>query len=157
MKKAIASGLIGLIALGGGVAVAAPGAIAQVDEGDTARQEMRAEKRAQRVETLTDVLGITAEDLQAAKESGQSIADIAVAQGLDAQAVIDALVADAQARIDAKLEAGEIDAERAAAKAEKVEERITARVNGEGPERGERGERGPRGTRGAAASVEAGV
>ena len=142
MKKAIASGLIGLIALGG-VAVAAPSAFAQ-DTDDTTRQEAREARRAQKVETLTSALGISAEELQAAKEAGQSVADIAAAQGVDLQDVIDALVANAEARIDAKLAAGDIDAERAQEKLDSIEERITARVNGEGGERGF-GRGGPRG------------
>lgn len=136
MKKAIASGLIGLIALGGGAAIAAPSAFAQeaddtTTEERTERQEARAERKAEKVETLTSVLGISEEDLQAAREDGQSVADIAAAQGVDLQAVIDALVDNAQARIDAKLAAGDIDADRAADKLESLEERVTARVNGE--------------------------
>lgn len=136
MKKAIASGLIGLIALGGGAAIAAPSAFAQeaddtTTEERTERQEARAERKAEKVETLTSVLGISEEDLQVAREDGQSVADIAAAQGVDLQTVIDALVDNAQARIDAKLAAGDIDADRAADKLESLEERVTARVNGE--------------------------
>ncbi len=146
MKKALASGLIGLIALGGGAAIAAPSAFAQeADDQSRAerrelRQEARAERRAEKVETLTSVLGVSETDLQAAREAGQSIADIAAAQGVDLQVVIDALVDNAQARIDAKIAAGDIDAERAAEISDSVEERVTARVNGERPEgRGHRG------------------
>lgn len=142
MKKAIASGLIGLIALGGGAAIAAPSAFAQdaedltQEERTEQRQEARAERRAQKVETLTNLLGISEDELQTARQAGDSIADIAAAQGVDLQAVIDALVDNAQARIDAKVAAGDIDAERAAEKTESLEERITAKVNGEGRSRG---------------------
>lgn len=149
MKKAIASGLIGLIALGGGVAIAAPSAFAQEaddltrEERIELRQQGRAERRAEKVETLTTVLGVSEDDLQAAREAGQSVADIAAAQGVDLQIVIDALVDNAQARLDAKIAAGDIDAERAAEISDSIEERVTARVNGERPE-GHRG-RGHRG------------
>lgn len=140
MKKAIASGLIGLIALGGGAAIAAPSAFAQEaddltrEERMEARQEARAERKAEKVETLTSVLGVTEDDLQAAREAGQSVADIAAAQGVDLQVVIDALVENAQARLDAKIAAGTVDAERAAEISDSIEERVTARVNGERPE-----------------------
>lgn len=140
MNKAIASGLIGLIALGGGVAIAAPSAFAQ-DTDDLSReqriemrQESRAERRAETVDTLTTVLGVSDEDLQAAREAGQSVADLAAAQGVDLQTVIDALVDNAQIRIDAKIAAGDLDAERAAEISASIEDRVTARVNGERPE-----------------------
>lgn len=149
MKKAIASGLIGLIALGGGAAIAAPSAFAQEaddltrEERMELRQEGRAERRADKVETLTSVLGVSEDDLQAAREAGQSVADIAAAQGVDLQTVIDALVDNAQTRLDAKIAGGDIDAERAAEISASIEERVTARVNGERPEgHGGRGHRG---------------
>ena len=146
MKKAIASGLIGLIALGGGAAIAAPSAFAQEaddltrEEHIELRQEGRSERRAEKVEILTDVLGISEDDLQAAREAGQSVADIAATQGVELQTVIDALVDNAQMRLDAKIAAGGVDAERAAEISDSIEERVTARVNGERPEgRGHRG------------------
>ena len=146
MKKAIASGLIGLIALGGGAAIAAPSAFAQEaddltrEERIELRQEGRSERRAEKVEILTDVLGISEDDLQAAREVGQSVADIAATQGVELQTVIDALVDNAQMRLDAKIAAGGVDAERAAEISDSIEERVTARVNGERPEgRGHRG------------------
>ncbi len=155
MKKTIASGLIGLIALGGGAAIAAPSAFAQEaadltrEERMELRQEGRTERRAEKVETLTTVLGVSEDDLQAAREAGQSVADIAAAQGVDLQIVIDALVDNAQARLDAKIAAGDVDAERAAEISDSIEERVTARVNGERPEdhrgRGHRGGPAPQG------------
>ena len=140
MNKAIASGLIGLIALGGGVAIAAPSAFAQDTDDLTReqriemRQESRAERRSVTVDTLTSVLGVSDEDLQAARDAGQTVADIAAAQGVDLQTVIDALVDNAQARLDTKIAAGDIDAERAAEISASIEDRVTARVNGERPE-----------------------
>lgn len=148
MKKTVASGLIGLIALGG-VAVGAPSAFAQDAEEPTTeerearraeRQEARAERRAEKIEALTSILGISADDLQEAREAGDSLADIAAAQGVDLQSVIDTLVGNAEARIEAKQADGTIDAERAAEKLESIEDRVTARVNGERPE-GRRGGR----------------
>jgi len=165
MKKAIASGLIGLIALGGTAAVALPDSSAQEveDETRTERQLARELRKAQKVETISSILGVSADELTAARESGQSIADIAAAEGVELQDVIDALVANAQARIDEKLAAGDIDADRAAEKSESLEERVTARVNGERSEgrrgNGERSEgrrgNGARGNNADAGNVEA--
>ena len=153
MKKAVASGLIGLLALGAGAAIAAPGALAQDSDSTEARQAARAERKAQKIETLTTALGISAEDLRAAKDSGQSVADIASAQGVEVQSVIDSLLANAQARIDAKVADGRIDADRASDRLAKIEERITARVNGEQVERSGRGHRHHRGHGGADGEV----
>ena len=161
MKKAIASGLIGLIALGGGAAIAAPSAFAQDTEDLTReermelRQEARAERRAEKTESLTDALGISADELQAARDAGQSVADIAAAEGVELQSVIDALVSDAQARIDAKIASGDLDAERAAEISDSLVERVTARVNGEHTEGEGHGHHGPRGPRGAQAAQDA--
>jgi len=146
IKKTVVGGLVGLMALGG-VSAFAPAAFAQDadeltrDERRAARQEARAERRADKIETLTSVLNISEDELRAARQDGQTLADIAEAQGVELQDVIDALVANAQARIDAKVAAGDIDAERAAEKLERIEDRITARANGEQPE-GRRGHRG---------------
>jgi len=160
MKKTIASGMIGLLALGGAAAIAVPSALAQDDTESTPEsstdstrrerfEERRAEREARRAERRAEVaelLGVSIEDLQAAHEAGQSIADVAAAQGVDVQIVIDALVADAQARLDEKVADGTIAADRAAEISETLVERVTARVNGERPEGlGERLGRGRRG------------
>jgi len=85
-------------------------------------------------ETLTEVLGIEEEALREALMDGQSIAEIAAAEGVDVQTVIDALVADANARLDEAVAEGRIDAADADEKRAELEEMITARVNGERPE-----------------------
>jgi membrane peptidoglycan carboxypeptidase len=185
MKKAIASGLVGLIALGG-AAVAVPSAFAQTDDDTTttreerqqerserldelvangvisqeqadqmrARFEDRQERHEQRIATLTELLGVSDDDLRAAHEAGQSLADVAAAQGVDVQTLIDVLVAEATADIEAKAAEGELDADRVAEITADLEDRITARVNGERPEGfdgegrrgfGPRGHHGPRG------------
>jgi hypothetical protein len=80
-----------------------------------------------------EAIGITEDELRAALEDGQSIAEVAEANGADVEAVIDALVADATAAIDEAVAAGDLDAERAEEIKAGLEERITAAVNGEGP------------------------
>lgn len=86
-------------------------------------------------EAVLDLLGIDAETLRAELRDGNSLADVAEANGVDTQAVIDAIVAEAQAKLDEALDSGKIDAEKAAEVAENIEDRVTARVNGERPER----------------------
>jgi hypothetical protein len=56
----------------------------------------------ERLATAADALGISEEELRAALEDGQSIAQVAEAQGVDVQTVIDALVAAATERLEAR-------------------------------------------------------
>ena len=84
--------------------------------------------RAGASDTLTTLLGIDAETLRAKLKDGLTLADIAAEQGIAVSDVIDALVTavtDKAAEHDREID---VDA---------VTERITARVNGEKPERPE--------------------
>ena len=79
-------------------------------------------------DTLTEVLGIDAESLRGQLKGGSTLADIAAEQGVAVSDVIDALVTavtDKAAEHDREIDV------------EAVTERITARVNGEKPERPE--------------------
>ena len=51
------------------------------------------------LEAAATALGITADELRTELKSGKSIADVATAQGVNVQTVIDALVAEAKTRI----------------------------------------------------------
>ncbi len=111
------------------------------------------------LETLGEILDLTTDEIKEGFAAGQSIADMAALQSVDIDSVVDQLVAEAMERVDAAVEAGKIDAERAAEISEGLEDKISERVNAdpsERPERGERGERrGQRGPRGADAEGEA--
>jgi hypothetical protein len=55
----------------------------------------RGEKRQERLTTAAEAIGITAEELKTAIEGGQTIAQVAEANGKTVQSIIDALVAQA--------------------------------------------------------------
>jgi hypothetical protein len=74
-------------------------------------------------------LGMDAQELKDALKGGQTLAQVAESKGVDVQVVIDALVAEATARIDAALAAGRIDAARADELKSNLTDRITTRVN----------------------------
>ena len=76
---------------------------------------------------LADALGIDVETLRTELAAGNSIADIAEANGADVQAVIDALIADAESHLDLAVEHG-LDEELAATRLERITERIEERV-----------------------------
>jgi len=67
------------------------------------RQGRRAEHRQESLATAASVIGVTADELKTALQSGQSIADVATANGVDPQAVIDALVAEATANLTQRI------------------------------------------------------
>lgn len=177
LKKTIASGIIGITALGG-AAFALPGlASAQDDvtpdadtpelvtpEGD--RESRRAERlqgliddgiitqeqadaigervgdrrghnrRGHRnLSTVAEVLGVTAEDLRDSLGNGDTLADVADAQGVSVDALTAALVDAKTEKIAEKVEAGRITQEQADAKLAELEARIEAKINGERSER----------------------
>jgi hypothetical protein len=80
-----------------------------------------------------DALGVTEDELRESLQGGSSIAEVADAQDVEVETVIDALVAAAQAELDERVAAGELDEERAAAIEAELVDRITAKVNGEFP------------------------
>lgn len=53
-----------------------------------------------KLEAAAEVLGISEEDLKTALKDGQTLADVAEANGVDRQAVVDALVAAGEAQLD---------------------------------------------------------
>ena len=81
-------------------------------------------------ETAAEAIGISVDELQAALEDGSTIAEVAEDNGVDVQTVIDAMVANAEERLDAKVEEGRLTADEAAEKLERKTEKITDRVNG---------------------------
>lgn len=82
-------------------------------------------------EVVAELIGVDVAELRAALRAGQSIADIADANGVDVQTVIDALVEEAATHLDLAVENGRLTEAEADAKLADLGERIAARVNGE--------------------------
>lgn len=81
-------------------------------------------------DVVTGVLGIDATTLRTDLMAGKSLADIATENGVDPQAVIDALVAEAQVEIDQAVTDGRIDVDRATQLEADLESHLTDLVNG---------------------------
>ncbi|MHB1138918.1 MAG: hypothetical protein ACYC2O_08165 [Microthrixaceae bacterium] len=92
-------------------------------------------------DAAAEALGLEPDALKEALEGDGTIAQVAEAQGVDLQTVIDALVAAATERIDAALAEGRIDEARATELKDGLTDRISERVNEAGGGRG-RGHRG---------------
>ena len=85
---------------------------------------------------VTDVLGIDAQELMTQLRDGSTLAEIATANGVDPQKVIDALVAEAKTHLDQAVTDGRIDQAEADQKLADATTRITDRVNNGRPDRG---------------------
>ena len=87
-------------------------------------------------EIAAATIGITTDQLRDELKDQGTIAAVATAHGVQPQAVIDAIVADATAKIDAKVAGGELTAERAAEIKANLPERVTRLVNETPPRHG---------------------
>lgn len=87
-------------------------------------------------DAVTDLLGLDAETVRAELRDGSTLAELAEANGVSTETLVDTLVAEAADRLDAAVESGRIDADRAAEFEASLEEQITKRVNGELSRRG---------------------
>ncbi len=97
---------------------------------DRARHHGRFHRLRAGLDTAAEAIGIEPEELRDALIDGQSLAEVAEANGVDRLAVVDALTAEVQTRIDAQIERGHIDQERADDLAAAAAERIEAMVDG---------------------------
>ena len=80
-------------------------------------------------EALTDLLGIDAQELREQLRDGATLAEIATAQGVEPQAVIDELVGEYEERLDNAVENGRLDQAEADERLASATERITELVN----------------------------
>lgn len=110
---------------------------ARLEERVAAMEARRAEKQAAAAE-LAAAVGVTVDELKEARRAGQSLADVAIANGGDVDAAVDLLVSRSLEKLAQAVDSGRIDADRAAEIEAGLVDRIAARVNGEKPERGER-------------------
>ncbi len=87
------------------------------------------------LDAAAETIGIEADALREQLEAGATIAEVAQANGVDPQAVIDAMLADLQTHLAEEVAAGEHTQEEADAKLADATERITDMVQNGMPER----------------------
>ncbi|MEA2622603.1 MAG: hypothetical protein QOH61_1513, partial [Chloroflexota bacterium] len=99
-------------------APAASGAPAATDDADGDKDGSRgAHETVTDTSVVADAIGITEADLITALDGGQTMAQVAAANNVDVQVVIDALVADGQSELDAQVAAGSLTQAEADARA----------------------------------------
>ena len=79
--------------------------------------------------TVAEILGLTEDEVRTAIEGGQTLAELADANGSSADELIDALVADLQTHLDEEVTEGDLTQDEADAKLADATERITEFVN----------------------------
>jgi hypothetical protein len=79
---------------------------------------------------VAKAIGISEADLTTALQGGQTVAQVAAAHNVDLQVVIDALIADGQAELDAAVKAGTITQAQADAEKTELTQRATDQANG---------------------------
>jgi hypothetical protein len=79
-------------------------------------------------EALTDLLGLDAQELRQQLRDGSTLAEIATAQGVEVQAVVDELVGELEERVNNAVENGRIDQAEADEKLAVAEARIADMV-----------------------------
>lgn len=101
---------------------------AQVDAADSLRevlQAQREEAKADKLAAVADAAGVSVEELQAAKEAGSSLAEIA---GDNLDGVVDLFVERSTDRINEAVEAGRITQDEADERLDGLEDRIATRL-----------------------------
>lgn len=91
------------------------------------------------LDTAAEYLGTTEEALRQQLEDGTTLAEAAKKAGKSVDGLVDALVADAEKKLDAAQAAGRITAAQKQEALKEIRERTTAFVNGERPEGAPRG------------------
>ena len=122
----------------------------QVDDWQAVRDALREQHEAMRAEKLqgvADVLGVTVDDLAAAREAGDSLADIA---GDNIDALVDYFVDEATERIETAVADGNLTQEQADERLDGLADRIQTRIE-DGGGFGGRGGHHHRGGRGGPA------
>lgn len=83
------------------------------------------------LDAAASYLGITEDELRSELADGKTLAEVAEAEGKSVDGLVDAMVVNAEARIDQAVADGKLTAEQAATAKERLREHVTALVNGE--------------------------
>ena len=100
-------------------------------------------------EVVATVLGLTATELRTQLDAGKTLAQVATAQGVAVQRVIDAIVAEKQAYLAQEVASGELTQAQADAKSANITTKVTEMVNTVRPAKPAAGRGGRDGGRGA--------
>lgn len=93
-------------------------------------------------DAVSEILGLTTDELRAALQEGKTLVEIAAEQGISETDLVRKLVEQASAKLDELVASGDITSEMAAEKKAGLEERISNAVNADPADRHRHGHRG---------------
>jgi hypothetical protein len=148
LKAAVAAAAIAGAGFGGWGLTSAFAVQAEDTGGDTATEESPDGREGchggPALEAMAEAIGIDVEELRTALEDGQSPAEVAEANGVSRQDLVDAIAADINEHLDQAVEDGRLTEEEADERRAEAEEHASSIADGERPEGGPPGP-GPRG------------
>jgi hypothetical protein len=120
---------LGAVGIGTAVLPGIAGAATATADGSTTAGKVANHPRLRHLvkeegKVAASTIGITPTELRDAVKGGQSVAEVAQAHGVDPQTVVDAVVADLDAKLDEAVADGKITQERAT----KIEGRLPTRI-----------------------------
>ena len=80
-------------------------------------------------DVVTELTGLTEDEIIALRQEGQSLTQIAAAKGVCEQALIDAIVAEKTAAVQALVDSGRLAQAQADVMLERIQEQVTLSVN----------------------------
>ena len=104
---------------------------AALEEARPERGERRGMGHPLALDAVSDALGVTEEELRTSLREGRTIADVAEAQGVELQAVVDAALEALEGRLAERVAAGHITQERADERIAEATERLPEVFSGE--------------------------
>lgn len=116
---------------------------AQPDRGPGAGHGHRGGPGGPGLSAAAEALGLSEDELREQLRAGSTLAHIAEQQGVERQALVDALVAELEARLAEKVADGDLTQEQANEKLARATERIEERIDSSGPMRDGRRGSGP--------------
>jgi len=134
-KKYLLSAAAGVLLLAGGTLSAGaqaaptatatpPAAGAQAGYGAGARWGAQASAPT----IVADLLGMTASEIQAERQAGKSLVEIAAAKGVSEDKLVAEIIADRQAQLDARVKAGTLSEEQEQLMLERMQTQVKAAV-----------------------------
>ena len=84
----------------------------------------RADKRGPQLGILAEALGLSADEVKAALQAGQTVAELAAEQGVELESVVDVVLAEAEEKLMQAVDAGHLTAEEVDEKLVQLEEHI---------------------------------
>jgi hypothetical protein len=127
---AVIAGAVAVVAFGvGGNAGAKPVLVATSVQSSSTGAQPQHGGPGKNVDAVASVLGLTASELRTQIDAGKTLAQVATAQGVDVQKVIDTIVSEMKAHLAVEVASGEHTQAEVDAKLAELDARVTEMVN----------------------------